>query len=140
VERAGAVHAGHEARDLHVDPRAAGFFNTWAQAARTAGIPADADYLLVLPIFEGSFFQPVLQESTDLNELTLASGRVRRLTHDGDDGWITPEFTWDPPDSHLLWTEQRFPDGLRVQEPLDVQRQVAQEQELLSHPPQIDPG
>ena len=36
--------------------------------------------------------------------------------------------------------EQRFPDGMRVQAPIDVQRQLAQEQELLSNPPSVDPG
>ena len=117
-----------------------GFFNTFATAARDAGLPADADYLLVLPAFEAAFFQPVMQESTDLYELTLATGAVRRLTHDGDDGWIIPEFTWDPTGRYLLWTEQRFPDGMRVQAPVDPQRQLAQEVELLEHPPSIDPG
>ena len=36
------------------------------------------------------------QEATDLYELDLATGSVRRLTTDGNDGWIIPEFTWDP--------------------------------------------
>jgi hypothetical protein len=117
-----------------------GFFNTWAEVGRDLGLPADADYLLVLPIFEGSFFQPVMQESTDLYELTLSDGSVRRLTHDGDDGWIIPEFTWDPKNRFLLWTEQRFPDGMRVPAPIDVQRQIGDEVGLLMNPPQIDPG
>jgi len=36
------------------------------------------------------------------------------------DGWIIPEFTWDPTNSFLFWTEQRFPDGLRVQAPFCI--------------------
>ena len=42
------------------------------------------------------------------------SGNLRRLTTDGNDGWIIPEFTWDPTNSYLFWTESRFPDGMRV--------------------------
>ena len=48
------------------------------------------------------------QEATDLYQLDLATGNVRRLTTDGDDGWIIPEFTWDPTNSYVLWTESRF--------------------------------
>src|SRR4051794_8744931 len=117
-----------------------GLFNTFATLAKDAGLTTDADYLLTLPVFEAAYFQPVMQESTDLYQLDLATGATRRLTHDGDDGWIIPEFTWDPKNEYLLWTEQRFPDGMRVPAPLDVQRQLAQEQEFLSHPPHPDPG
>jgi hypothetical protein len=116
-----------------------GNFNLWAELARDAGLTADADYLLTLPLFEAAYFQPVLQESTDLYQLDLATGATRRLTHEGDDGWIIPEFTWSPDDGYLFWTEQRFPDGMRVPAPIDVQRQLAQEQELLSHPPTPNP-
>lgn len=117
-----------------------GAFNTFATLAKDAGLTADEDYLLTLPVFEAAYFQPVMQESTDLYQLDLATGAVRRLTHDGDDGWIIPEFTWDPKNRYLFWTEQRFPDGMRVQAPIDVQRQLAQEQEFLSNPPSVDPG
>src|SRR3954471_1576234 len=116
-----------------------GNFNLWAEIARDAGLTADADYLLTLPLFEAAYFQPVLQESTDLYQLDLATGATRRLTHEGDDGWIIPEFTWPPDNSYLFWTEQRFPDGMRVPAPVDVQRQLAAEQEVLSHPPTPSP-
>jgi Tol biopolymer transport system component len=117
-----------------------GFFNTFSSTARTLGLTTSADYLLVLPIFEAAYFQPVFQETTDLYQLDLASGNVRRLTHDGDDGWIVPEFSWDPKNKYLLWTESRFPQGMRVPAPLDVQRQLADENEFLTHPPDVDPG
>src|SRR3954453_1714023 len=117
-----------------------GLFDTFATLAKAAGLTTDADYPLTLPVFEAAYFQPVLQETTDLYQIDLATGGVRRLTHDGDDGWIIPEVTWDPKGTFLFWTEQRFPDGMRVPAPLDVERQLAQEQEFLSHPPQPDPG
>src|SRR3954470_13558854 len=117
-----------------------GLFNTFSSLTRAAGLTADADYLLTLPVFEAAYFQPVFQETTDLYQLDLASGNVRRLTKDGDDGWIIPEFTWDPKNRYLLWTESRFPDGMRVPAPLDVQRQLEQENEFLTHPPDVDPG
>jgi hypothetical protein len=117
-----------------------GFFNTFASIAQAAGLASSADYLLTLPIFEAAYFQPVLQETTDLYQLDLATGNVRRLTKDGDDGWIIPEITWDPTNSYILWTESRFPDGMRVPAPVDVQRQLEQENEFLTHPPAPDPG
>src|SRR3954452_12709981 len=117
-----------------------GFFNTFATLAKDAGLTADADYLLTLPVFEAAYFQPVMQESTDLYQLDLATGAVRRLTRDGDDGWIIPEFTWTPGDRELFWTEQRFPQGMRVPAPIDVQRQIADEVAFLTHPPPVDPG
>src|SRR3954453_15454642 len=117
-----------------------GFFNTFAELARTVGLTASADYLLTLPVFEAAYFQPVFQETTDLYQLDLKTRGVRRLTHDGDDGWIIPEFTWDPANRYLLWTESRFPDGMRVPAPLDVQRQLEEENELLTPPPDVDPG
>jgi hypothetical protein len=113
-----------------------GFFNTWANAARTLALPNDYDYLLILPLFEAGFLQPVGQESTDLYELPLAEpGQVRRLSHDGDEGWITPEFTWDPTNSFLMWTENRFPEGYRYQFPASFTGYIQQLQALLSNPP-----
>jgi WD40-like Beta Propeller Repeat len=113
-----------------------GFFNTWANAVQTLGVPNDYDYLLILPLFEAGFLQPVGQESTDLYELPLAyPQQVRRLTHDGDEGWITPEFTWDPTNSFLMWTENRFPDGYRYQFPVNRSEYVAHFEALLSNPP-----
>jgi Tol biopolymer transport system component len=117
-----------------------GFFNTFASLAQAAGLTTSADYLLTLPVFEAAYFQPVAQEATDLYQLDLASGNVRRLTHDGDNGWIIPEIAWDPTNSYVLWTESRFPDGMRVPTPVDVQRQLEQENQFLSHPPTPDAG
>jgi Tol biopolymer transport system component len=113
-----------------------GFFDTWAQTARTLGLPNDYDYLLILPLFEAGFLQPVGQESTDLYELRLAyPEQVRRLTHDGDQGWITPEFTWDPTNSFLMWTENRFPDGYRYPLPVELAEYAQHAQTLLESPP-----
>jgi Tol biopolymer transport system component len=101
-----------------------GFFNSFAEGAQAAGAPSDADYLLILPLFEAGFLQPVGQEATDLYELNLATKKVRRLTHNGDDGWIIPEFAWDPTNSFLMWTEARFPDGVRTPLPPDPANQL----------------
>jgi Tol biopolymer transport system component len=112
-----------------------GFFNTFATLARDAGLPADADYLLTLPVFEAAFLQPIAQEKTDLYELDLGTGSVRRLTDDGNDGWIIPEFAWDPHNQHLWWTENKFPDDERVDLPLDPATQLGRAVELLRNPP-----
>jgi hypothetical protein len=113
-----------------------GFFNTWAEAARTAGVPNDYDYLLILPLFEAGFLQPVGQESTDLYEIPFSEPEdVRRLTTDGNEGWITPEVTWDPTNSFLMWTENRFPEGYRYQLPVSLSAYVHQFEALLSNPP-----
>jgi hypothetical protein len=113
-----------------------GFFNTWANASRTLALPNEYDYLLILPLFEAGFLQPVGQEATDLYELPLAQPtQVRRLMSDGDEGWITPEFTWDPSNSFLMWTENRFPDGYRYRFPADFTEYLVHAQALLSSPP-----
>ena len=76
------------------------------------------------------------QESTDLYEVPFANPlTVRRLTTDGDEGWITPEFTWDPTNSFLMWTENRFPDGYRYQLPVGFSEYLLQLEALLSNPP-----
>src|SRR5574341_1933177 len=41
-------------------------------------------------------------------------GPVRRLTESGNDGWVIPEFAWDPGGRRLLWTQNKYPDGVRV--------------------------
>jgi hypothetical protein len=112
-----------------------GAFNTFVGLARAAHLSTSWDYLLTLEIFEAAFEQPVAQESTDLYELNLATGSVRRLTTDGNDGWIIPEFTWDPTHTYLVWTEQRFPTGARVPLPVDPVRQLRAEAQLLEHLP-----
>ena len=94
-----------------------GLFNTWSQAAQTLGLPTDYDYLLILPLFEAGFLQPVGQEyDRALYELDRATElRSMAADDDGQDGWITPEFSWDPKNKFLMWTENRFPDGYRYQ-------------------------
>ncbi|HEY3844872.1 MAG TPA: hypothetical protein VGL48_16600 [Acidimicrobiales bacterium] len=112
-----------------------GFFNTFVQLTKDAGLSTDADYLLTLEIFEAAYEQPVAQEVTDLYELDLGTGSVRRLTTDGDDGWIIPEFTWYPGHPYLVWTETRFPPGVRVPLPLNVTQQLEATAKLLFHFP-----
>jgi hypothetical protein len=113
-----------------------GFFNTWAEGVRTLGVPNEYDYLLILPLFEAGFLQPVGQESTDLYITPFAEpSSVRRLTSDGDEGWITPEFTWNPSHKFLMWTENRFPDGYRYQLPVSFSEYLLQLEALLSNPP-----
>jgi hypothetical protein len=113
-----------------------GIFNTWANLTRTAGVPSDLDYLLILPIFEAGFLQPVGQEATDLYMTSLSDPHsVTRLTTDGTDGWITPEFGWDPSGQCLVWTENRLPDGYRYQLPQGPTGWLAQLQYLAANPP-----
>jgi len=117
-----------------------GFYNTFSNVAADLGLPADLDYMLVLPIFEASFLQPVGQETTDLYELDWKTKSVRRLTTDGNEGWIIPEFTWDPTNKYLLWTELRFRDGVRAQFPIDPVLQAEQLAGYLQHPQLPDPN
>src|SRR5947209_8651840 len=112
-----------------------GFFNTFVAAAHDLGVPADVDYLLTLPIFEAAFFQPLAPEATDLYELNLRTRSVRRLTTDGNDGWVIPEFSWNPLTHALWWTELRYAPGARVSLPLDPSSQLEQEIQLLQNPP-----
>jgi hypothetical protein len=114
---------------------APGLFNSFAETAKDLGIPADEDWLLTLPVFEAAFLQPVGEESTDLYLLDLATGSLRRLTDDGKDGWITPEFTWDPQNKRLVWTENRLPPGERIGFPVDAASQLQKTSDFLQHPP-----
>lgn len=114
-------------------------WNTWANAFWSAGTPANADYLLILPLFEAGFLQPVAGAANDLYELDFAHPeQVRRLTHNGDDGWIIPEFVWDPAGQRLLWTESKFHDGVRAQLPLDPVRDATELLAMLQDPPLPD--
>jgi Tol biopolymer transport system component len=114
-------------------------WNTWANAFWSAGTPADADYLLILPLFEAGFLQPVAGASNDLYELDFAHPeQVRRLTHNGDDGWIIPEFVWDPAGQRLLWTESKYHDGVRAQLPPDPVRDATEFLAMLQNPPLPD--
>ena len=65
----------------------------------------------------------MLQQATDLYEITLhwnrghtwfKPGAIRRLTRSGEDGWVIPEFAWDPSGQRLLWTQNQFTRGHRV--------------------------
>jgi Tol biopolymer transport system component len=89
-------------------------WETWAHASWTAHLPTSEDHLLILPLFVGTFFSPVLPPATDLYEVDVNTLATRRLTFDGDDGWIIPEFAWDPTGTKLLWTEQKNRDSIRV--------------------------
>jgi Tol biopolymer transport system component len=117
-----------------------GAFQTWTAVASGLGIPADYDYLTILPVFEATFLQPVFQQANDLYELDLATRRVRRLTDDGDDGWIIPEFSWDPAGRRLLWTELKWRDELRVDGSLDPAEEAAQALNLAEDPPRFSPN
>ena len=101
-----------------------GAHNDWSQVAELLDLPAEYDYVLILPVFADSFLQPVLNQATDLYELDLQwnarhtrvrpDGPPRRLTRSGEQGWIIPEFAWDPGGERLLWTQNKFPDASRV--------------------------
>jgi Tol biopolymer transport system component len=111
-------------------------WNTWASAFWSAGTPADADHLLILPLFEAGFLQPIAGASNDLYELDFANpSSVRRLTRNGDDGWIIPEFVWDPAGGRLLWTEAKYDDGVRMQLPPNPARDAGELAVMLQDPP-----
>jgi hypothetical protein len=63
---------------------------------------------------------------------------VRRLTTEGDDGWIIPELTRAPTNSLLFWTEQRIVDRERVPLVLKPLERVARAIELAEDPPLPD--
>jgi WD40 repeat protein len=100
-----------------------GAFNDWSIVSRILDLPARYDFALVLKVFSQSFLQPNLQQATDLWEMTLRwnrrhtrfrqRGRLRRLTTSGRDGWIIPEFAWDPPGRRLLWTQNKLDPQIR---------------------------
>ena len=111
-------------------------WNAWAGVFRSAGTPPDLDHVLLLPLFQAGFLQPIAPAATDLYELDFENPEiVRRLTFDGDDGWIIPEFVWDPAGERLLWTEAKYDDGVRAPLPFDVPRDLAELVELLQDPP-----
>ena len=97
--------------------------NDWATVATLLALPAEYDYALILLVFGETFLQPVFAQATDLWEMRLhwnasrtrfKRGPVRRLTRSGDDGWVIPEFAWDPSGRRLLWTQNKFGDARRV--------------------------
>jgi Tol biopolymer transport system component len=100
-----------------------GAHNDWTNIAHLLDLPAEYDYALILLVFSDSYLQPILQQATDLYEIRLRwnrgrtrfkGGPARRLTHSGDDGWVIPEFAWNPSGTRLLWTQNRFGVGRRV--------------------------
>jgi hypothetical protein len=111
-----------------------GFLNTYIQVAREIGLTSAYDNFLILPIFDLGYLQPVAAEGTDLYEESLATHAVRRLTYDGNQGWVTPEFTWNPSNKELFWTENRLPPGLDVPLPLNFLLQAHNTFEYLTHP------
>jgi hypothetical protein len=104
--------------------RLRGRHDNWIRLASFLDLPARFDYLLILPVFSDSFLQPRLSQATDLYDQRLRWNRARtrtrpvgspqRLTRSGKSGWIIPEFAWDPARRRLLWTENRFPDHVRI--------------------------
>ena len=109
-----------------------GAHNDWATVASFLDIPAEYDYEIILPVFSDSYLQPVLQQATDLYEIRLRwnqdrtrfkAGAVRRLTRTGEDGWVIPEFTWDPAGRRLLWTQNKFSSARRLDQGC-VKRQI----------------
>ena len=97
--------------------------NDWSTAARLLQLPAEYDFALIFSVFSDGYLQPTFQQATDLYELSLRwnrertrfkPGAVRRLTTSGEIGWVIPEFAWDPDGRRLLWTQNRFPDGIRL--------------------------
>ena len=111
-----------------------GFLNTWIQIARDLGLTSQYDYYLILPIFDLGYMQPIAQEATDLYMENLQTHAVRRLTTDGDQGWVTPEFTWTPDNRELFWTENRLPPGLAVPLPLNLALQAQNSVNYILHP------
>jgi Tol biopolymer transport system component len=111
-----------------------GFYNEFTALTQAAGLTTDEDWLLSLPVFEAGFLQPAAPEATDLHLIDLDTGQTRRLTTDGDQGWITPEFTWDPTNRFLYWTQLKVPDGARVSLPIDLVSQLKQTAAYLRNP------
>ena len=65
---------------------------------------------------------------------------MRRLTFDGDDGWITPEFAWDPAGKRLIFTQLKWRDELRTGPAADIARDIEEAANLLNDPPRLEPG
>jgi hypothetical protein len=94
-------------------------------------------------LFFGTFFNPANPPSNDLWEIKLAPDwrtatthpAIRQLTHDGDDGWITPEFSFTPDGTRLLWTELKIYDGVRIDSRNNPGIQVNQTLGFLMAPP-----
>jgi WD40-like Beta Propeller Repeat len=106
-----------------------GAFNNWSLLATLLDLPARYDYALILPVFNEAFLQPGFEQANDLYEIDYPRpGRARRLTRLGRQGWIIPEFAWDPSGRRILWTQNKLRD--RVDEP-SVLRQIRRD--VLNH-------
>ena len=112
----------------------------WAQVSAAVFPTADIDYLITAPLFAGLFFTPTYPPATDLYEIDLRTNKTRRLTFDGDDGWITPEFAWDPSGMRLLWTELKTKDSVRISDPADPGKELSELPAALNDPPPESAG
>jgi len=108
-----------------------GAHNTWAAAAALLELPAEYDYALILSVFFNNFIQPRFEQATDLWELELhwnkkrskvKTGALRRLTTTGEQGWVIPEFAWDPKGKRLLWSQARFSAATRIDQGCTIRR------------------
>jgi hypothetical protein len=121
----------------------AGAFNDYELVAQLLGLPADYDYALILPVFELGFLQPVFEQANDLYDFKVqrsggeisGPGKVRRLTHTGDNGWVTPEFSYGyEGGKRLLFTQVKVNDGVRIDQRLDLIAELQQAVEFLQDP------
>lgn len=68
----------------------------------------------------------------------LKTNSVRRLTYDGDEGWIILEFLWDLRRDRLFWTESKFVDGARVDLPADAAGELGELGALVGDPQSVN--
>ncbi|HEV3233992.1 MAG TPA: hypothetical protein VG329_05550 [Candidatus Dormibacteraeota bacterium] len=107
----------------------------WSTPANLAKFPSTYDYAILIPLFFGIFLTPGLPPACDLYEINLATGQERRITTDGNDGWIIPEQAYSPDGRFLMWTELEVRQGLRVDgQPAN---QPGDEISLLTNPPSV---
>ena len=121
-----------------------GAFNDYAAVAQLLGLPADFDYALVLPVFYFGFLQPVFQQANDLYDFRVmrgsdgeiaGAGNVRRLTTNGEEGWVKPEFSFGHDRGRrLLYTQVRINDGVRIDQRLDLVAELQQMAAFLQDP------
>ena len=107
----------------------------WSTPANLAKFPSTYDYAVMIPLFFAIFLTPGLPPACDLYEINLATGKERRITTDGNDGWIIPELTYSQDGRYLMWTELEVIKGLRVDG--QPQNQPGDELSLLTKPPSV---
>jgi hypothetical protein len=49
-------------------------------------------------------------------------GALGRLTTTGEQGWVIPEFAWDPRGKRLLWSQARFSAETRIDQGCTIRR------------------